>query len=231
MAITIEQAQEDTLKQEALTVIQKAAIVKIVDQPTYDSATSLLLENIIPFRQRWEAYWAPLRKAAWDAHKSIMAKFNEGDVPAAQAEMLVKSEISRWDIEQRRIEADRQRKAQEEAERVAKEEQLKAAIAAEQSGASKEEVEDIFDAPVAVVAAPVAPVYNRASGVSTRESWECTVTDIKKLCLAVAKGQVSPEYVLPNMAALNARARADKRTMNIPGCIAQPKSIVAGRVK
>jgi hypothetical protein len=223
--------QEKELKTEALTIVQKASAIVIRDQTTYNSASALLLQQIIPFRKRWAEYWSPLKAAAWEAHKSIMAKFNEGDVPAAQAEMLVKSEISRWDIEQRRIEADRQRKAQEEAERVAKEEQLKAAIAAEQSGASKEEVEDIFDAPVAVVAAPVAPVYNRASGVSTRESWECTVTDIKKLCLAVAKGQVSPEYVLPNMAALNARARADKRTMNIPGCIAQPKSIVAGRVK
>jgi hypothetical protein len=158
-----------------------------------------------------------------------MAKFNEGDEPAARAEQQVKAEIARWDIEQRRIEAERQRKAQEEAERVAKEEQLKAAIAAEQAGASKEEVEDIFDAPVAVVAAPVQSSYQKASGLSVRSNWQARVVDLKALCKAVGAGKVPIEYVQVNMTALNSRARADKSTMSIPGVVAFESSIVAGR--
>ena len=162
---------EQELKQEALTITQRAQAIIIHDQTTYDQASMLLLEQILPLRRRWAEYWAPLKKAAYDSWQAINTKFNEQDRPLELAEKQVKSAIAGFDIEQRRIESERQRKAQEEAERVAREERLNAAIVAEQAGASKEEVQDIFDAPVAVIAAPVAPVYQRASGVSTREMW------------------------------------------------------------
>src|SRR6266436_6099354 len=78
MAITIEQEQELELKQEALTVTQKAALVEITDQLTYNSASALLLEKIIPFRKRWKDYWETLRKPAYEAYQGIIDKFNEG---------------------------------------------------------------------------------------------------------------------------------------------------------
>ncbi len=231
MAITNEQSQENTLKQEALTVTQQSAMVRIVDQSTYNLATSLLLGSIIPFRKKWQEYWGPLKKAAWDAHKAVMDKFNEGDQPAEAAEREIKHKILAWDREQERIRQEQQRKAQEEAERKEREDRLAAAIAAETSGATEEEVEEIVSAPVQAIAAPVAPTYARAAGVSTAENWKCVVTDMKKLCLAVAKGKVSVEYVLPNQTALNARARADKLTMNIPGCMAKNEGRVSGRIR
>lgn len=223
--------QEKELKQEALTVVQHSQNIAIVDQITYNEASSLLLDRIIPFRKKWDEYWAPLRKAAWDAHKAVMQKFNDGDAPAEQAERIVKGKLRIWDEQQRKVEEELQRKAQEAAEALEREERLKAAVVAEQSGATEEEVTDIMETASAVVAAPVAPVYQRAAGVSVRENWKAYVTDIKKLCLAVAKGQVSPEYVLPNMTALNARAKADKGTMLIPGCVAKNEPIVAGRIR
>ena len=227
---TIEQEQE--LKQEALTVTQKAALVKITDQPSYDIASALLLEQIIPFRKRWTEYWEPLREAAYGSYKAILGKINEGLDPLERAEKQVKSAIATWDTEQRRIESERQRKAQEEAERVAREEKLAAAIVAEQAGASKEEVQDTFDAPVAVVAAPVAPTYTRAAGISKpRDNWSAEVQNFAKLVKAVAAGKVSYKYLLPNQTALNARAKADKSTMNIPGVIARNIPVIAGRAK
>lgn len=229
MEVVVEQEKE--LKQEALTITQQAALIKITDQPSYDCATSLLLEQIVPFRKKWDEYWSPLRKAAWDAHKAVMAKFNQGDEPAAQAERVVKAEIARWDQAQERIRQEAQRKAQEEAEKAEREARLDAAVVAEQAGASEEQIEEIVSAPIAVVAAPVAPTYAKTSGVSVRESWHCNVVNIKQLCAAVAKGQISVEYVQPNTSALNARARADKGTMRIPGCVAVKESIVAGRIK
>jgi hypothetical protein len=166
MAITIEQAQEQELKQEALTVVQKAALVKIVDQATYDSAAALLTEQIMPFRKRWKEYWEALRKPAYAAYQAILDKFNEGDKPAEQAERQVKNAIRAWDLEQERIQQELQRKAQEEAEHRAEEERLAAAVMAEQAGASEEQIEEIASAPVMVVAAPVEPTYQRASGIS-----------------------------------------------------------------
>jgi hypothetical protein len=229
MPEVIEQEQE--LKQQALTVVEKAQAIVIKDRQSYDQASQLLLEQIIPFRKKWAEYWEPLKKAAFAAHRAIVAKYDEGDAPAAKAEAIVKGAIRGWDLEQQRIQDELQRKAQEAAEAAEREERLNAAVVAEQAGASEEDVDRIVSAPVSVVAAPVAPVYQKAPGVSVRESWKCVVVDIKKLCLAVAKGAISAEYVLPNQTALNARARADKKTLNIPGCVARNEGIVAGRAK
>jgi hypothetical protein len=224
--------QEKELKQEALTVTQKAALVKITDQTSYDSAAALLLEQVIPFRKRWTEYWSPLKKAAYDSWQAINAKFNEGDKPMEAAERQIKGAIREWDEQKERERAELQRKAQEEAERREQEQRLNAAVVAEQAGATEEEIEQIVSTPAPVVAAPVAPTYERASGISKpRANWKCVITDLKKLCAAIGKGQVPTNYVTPNETALNARARADEATMQIPGCIAKNFPVIAGRIK
>lgn len=224
---TIEQEQE--LKQEQLTVTQEANLVKIVDQQTYDSATYLLLQRIIPFRTRWKAYWETLRVPAYASYKAIMDKFNEGDNPAETAERKVKAEIRRWDDEQSRIQQAEQRKAQEAAEREERERRIQSAVIATDSGATEQEVEAILEAPVAVVAAPVEPTYQKATGVSGRDNWKCKVTDMKALVKAVAAGKVPITYIQANESVLNARAKADRETLNIPGCLAYNERIISGR--
>ena len=223
---------EQELKQEALTVVQQAAMVRIVDQNSYNLAAALLTEQIIPFRKRWKEYWETLRKPAYAAYQAILDKFNEGDRPAENAEKQVKLAILGWDLEQDRIRQELQRKAQEEAERKEQEERLAAAVIAEESGATEEQVEEIVSAPVVVVAASVEPTYQRAAGISkARDNWKAKVTDMKKLCAAVAKGLVPADYVLPNESALNARAKADKNTLNIPGVVPYNDPIISGRAK
>src|ERR1035441_928669 len=210
--------QEKELREVALTVVQRAGLVKIHNQETYNDASSLLLNEVMPFRKRWLAYWEPLREAAYGSYKVILSKINEGDDPLERAERQLKNAIRGWDMEQKKIQEQLQRKAQEEAERREQEERLAAAVLAEQSGATEEQVEQIVSAAAPVVAAPVEPTYQRAAGISKpRDNWKVRVIDIKKLCLAVAKGLISAEYVLPNETALNARARADKSTLSIPG--------------
>jgi colicin import membrane protein len=221
--------EEQLLKQEALSVMERARTVKITDQPTYDAATDLLLKEIIPFRRKWADYWKPLTGAAWDAYKKIQAKFKEGDEPAEAAERQVKSEIRRWDDEQIRIEQERQRKAQEAAEKQAEEERLRAAIVAEEAGASETEVSAIVDAPVAVVAEPVAPAYQRTSGISRRENWKAKVTDLHALVKAAAKDKSLLAYLEPNERALNNRAKADRQTLNIPGVVPYDDAVVSAR--
>ncbi len=221
--------QEVELKQEALTVIQRAQLVKITDQPSYDSATSLLLDEIIPWRKKWAAYWNPITTTAYTVWKGLKEKFNEGDAPAEAAERQVKQEIRRWDDEQERIRQELQRKAQAEAEREAEEERLRAAIVAEESGASEQEIATIVDAPVAVVAAPVQATYAKVSGISKRDNWKAKVTDLHALVKAAAKDKSLLPYLLPNDQALNARAKADKQTLNLPGVVAYNDSVISGR--
>lgn len=221
--------QEQELKQEALTIVQRATMVKISDQTSYNAACDLLQKEIVPFRKRWAEYWKPLTGAAWDAYKKIQEKFNEGDKPAEMAERAVKTEIRRYDDEQIKIEQERQRKAQEEAEKEAEEERLRAAIVAEAAGATESEVQAIVEAPVAVVAAPVEPTYQRTSGISRRSNWKAKIVDLHALVKAAAKDKSLLAYLEPNQTALNNRAKADQKTLNIPGVVAYDDGVVSAR--
>jgi len=221
---------ESALRQE-LTVVQQAAVVKIVDQDSYEAATKLLLERILPFRKRWKSYFEELRKPAWDAYQAVLKKFKEGDEPAEKAEKYVKAEIARWDAEQERIRQELQRKAQEEAERQERERLIAEAVFAEEAGATDAEVEAIASTPIVAVAEPIAPTYERVSAISKRDNWKCRVTDIKALCKAIGAGKVPINYVVPNETVLNARAKADKETLNIPGCVAHNEPVIAGRAR
>jgi hypothetical protein len=218
--------QEQELAQQALTIVERAKAVVVRDEPSYHAACALLLDNIKPFRDKWKAYWygsdavpGPI-KLAHRSYKSLLDKFNAADGPAELAEKTVKAATIKWEQDQEKIRQELQRKAQEQADREAEEERLRAAIVAEDAGASEEEVQAITEAPVMAVAAPVAPTFTRAAGMSKpRDNYKCVVKDIRKLCAAVAKGTVPATYVLPHQVALDARARADRETLNIPGCV------------
>ena len=231
MSTTAVAVNEETIKQEALTVIEQAKIVKVIDQPSYDSACSLLLDQIKPFRKRWAEYWSEPKKLAYSAYKAIQDKFNEGDEPLEKAERQVKAALATWTEEQELHRQQLQREAEAAVQKQEAEARANAAAVAEDLGASEEEVEAIANTPVPVVAAPIQPTYQKANGVSTRENFKARVTDLKKLALAVAKGQVPISYIEPNMQALNARAKADKLTMNVPGVVAYNDPIIAGRSK
>lgn len=229
MAEVVEQEKE--LKSEALTVQQQVQLVKVVDQPSYDNAAHLLIEVVKPMRKRWFDYWEPLRKQAYDVYDGILQKKADGDKPLEAAERQLKSAILTWDQEQERIRQAAQRKAQEEAERLERERNLAAAVAAEQAGADEEQVTAIMEAPPVAVAPVLAPSYQRAAGVSSRDHWVAEVTDIKALCRAIAAGKASTEFVMPNQSALDKTASALKLTMAVPGVIARNKPILAGRTK
>lgn len=222
---------EQEIKEQALTVVEQAKVVKITDQESYDHACSLLLEQIKPFRKRWREYWDTVRIPAYAAYQAILNKFNDGDKPLEAAENQVKDEIRRWGKEQEQIRQELQRKAEEDARRAEEEERLRIAAMAEESGATEEEVNAIVDTPVTAVAPPVERTYQKASGIGSRENWKARAIDIKKLCAAIAKGTVPPSYVLPNESVLNARAKADKGTMNIPGVVPYNDPVISGRVR
>lgn len=213
---------------EELTIVQ-ASIVKIVDQQSYNAATELLLKRILPFRKRWKEYFEELRKPAYETYQAVLRKFKEGDEPAERAERAVKSEIGRWDAEQERIKQEAQRKAQEEAERKEAADRAAEAVFMEEMGATEEEVQAVVTAPSVAVAAPVEDAYERTSAISKRANWKCRVTDMKALCKAIGAGKVPVNYVLPNESVLNARARADGETLNIPGCKAFNDPVISGR--
>jgi hypothetical protein len=225
----VEISVEQQMRTEANALVHHANAIRITNQKTYSEACAYLQNFILPFRKKWVEYWAPLKDSAWKTYRGIQDKFRQGDEYAAAAERAVKTEIRKWDEGQQKLEGERQRQAQMEAEKAAEEERLRAAIYAESGGASPAEIEAIAHAPMAVVAPRVEPSYQRTAGISTRANWKAQVKDLWQLVKAAAKDKGLLAYLLPNEAALNARARAEKSTLNIPGVVAYNDSVVSAR--
>lgn len=223
----IETAQLET---EALSWPDKAKAVAITDQATYTSASQMLIGIKGLRKQIDETFDGPIQKA-FQAHRAIIDSKRKVEAPLIEAERIIKDGISAFEIEQRRIQQEAERKAMEESERQAEQLRLENAVAAEQMGASAEVVEEILESPIPVVPAPVAPTFQRAEGISTRASYKAQVTDIKALCRAVAEGKASVECVMPNMPVLNGLARSLKSTMQIPGVRVITDTIVNARAR
>src|SRR5271168_2743504 len=111
---------------EALTLIERIHVLEVVDQTSYDQATAFLLDDVKPFRKRWAEYWETVKRPLRDAMNAVQKKFRDGDDPLENAERMLKLEILRFDTEQERLRQELQRKAQEEADRAAEEERLRA---------------------------------------------------------------------------------------------------------
>lgn len=214
-----------------MTVVQKAQVIVVMDQISYDSAASLLLEVIKPMRKKLADYWTPLKETAYRSYKQILDKYGEMDKPMELAEMQVKAALSKFTQQQEIIRQAEQRKAQLEAERIEREEKEKHALEAIDAGLPEDQVEAMLAAAPVAVAPVIGKTYEAAAGISTRENWKARIVDVKELCKAVGKGLVPVTYVIPNEAALNARARADKSTLAIPGVQAYNEPIISGRTK
>jgi hypothetical protein len=219
---------------EELDKVTATMVERIVDQQSYDRVALTLVKVIQPFRKRWAEYWAPLKKQTDEAHKSVVAKFREGDDPAARAELAHKRELRRWDDEQERIKQELQAKAQREAEAREASERAAQAAFAEEEGAM-EEAQAVVNAPSVAVAEPVADTYQKIRGIGKRANWKCRVLSVSKLCKAIGDGKLkfAKEDELKIAAffetLLAKRAAAEKTTLNIPGVQAYDDPIISGR--
>ncbi|MBN2118540.1 MAG: hypothetical protein JW730_18345 [Anaerolineales bacterium] len=213
-----ELAVPERLEQTALSWPDRAKAVSIVDQPSYDMAATLLID-IAALEAEIKEHHAPIKEAAFRAHKVAVAAEKRLLDPLASAKGILKLTISAWEIEQERIRRELERQAEEKQRKLAEEAALQAAIEAEQNGASAAEAESILQEQLAApVPRPVIqPTFQRMSGVSTRQNWHAEVTNLRELARAVGEGRISENYIEPNMTALNSAARAEKGTLRIPG--------------
>lgn len=216
------------LESTALAWPDRAKAIVIVDQPSYDTATTLVIQ-IADLKKRIIDHHRPIKEAANAAHKVAVAAEKKLLDPLQQADFILRVGIGTWEREQERIRQEAQRKLEEAQRKADEEARIALAVEAETGGAEEETVAEILDTPVVLPAVIAAPTFQRTQGVSTQQRWSAEVVDIKALCRAVADGKASTEYVQANLVALNGLARAMRQTMNIPGVRAVPETTVAVR--
>lgn len=160
-------------------------------------------------------FFAPMKKAAHDAHKQICDREKQMLSPLVNAEKTIKKVMSAWALEQerkRREEEERLRKlAEEEANRL-----LQQAIEAEASG-------NVVEASMAIVNAEVIEqagksimldtAKTKVDGVSTAKDWEIESIDASMVPIAIAGMELRPV----DEAAVKRLIKASKGKIEIPG--------------
>src|SRR6185295_3580385 len=172
------------------------------------------------------------KEIAFRHHKETVAAEKEYLDPVQKALGIIESKCLSF-------KAEEDRKAREEAERLAAEarkleedRKLHEAAAAEAAG-DKEAAEAILNEPVAPVSMTVESDVAKVAGVGTRSTWSAEVHDLKALVKWVAaRMDAEPAvlaYLQPGQVALNKIAQAQKKLMRIDGVVAKEKTSMSGR--
>ena len=217
-------------EREALSWPERARSITITNQQTYSIAATLLID-ISGLAKRIQDHHKPIKDAAYAAHKTAVAAEKRLLDPLDEARAILRRGIGTWEADQERVRLELERKAQEEARKQEEEMRLALATQAEDIGADPSTVDEILSTPLGTAPPPVAPTFQRVSGVSSSQRWHAQVIDLKALIRAVADGKASTEFLEPSMVALNALARAMKSTLNVPGVRAVAEPTVSARTR
>lgn len=200
------------------SLLAKAHAIIITDQVTYVAAARLATEFIDPFRKMVKEKHNGLIAKANDTHKAAIALRDEHLVPADAAKKITAQKCQVFEDEQAKLQHEAQLKIELEAKRIVEEDALRAATQAEQMGEAPEVVDAILEEKVAPPPVVAAPVFERAKGVTRKAPLKAEVTHLPSLIKYVEANPLYSNYLIPNMAALNAAARSLGSRFAIPGC-------------
>ena len=203
--------KQEEFKQEVMATA-KAEIV-VIDQETYVAANDYI-GKLQTIRKEVVARFKDPKSKAAEAHKAICELEKSFLAPVDEKIKLLKDSTTAW------YAAEQQRK-EAEAERQRKEAEQLVALAAEAESAGDEQTaaEAVFEAVMAKAEVSAMP---KCTGTSMREVWTAVVTDENK---------VPREYLMVNMTALNALAKATKGKINITGVKFEKTFVNATRSK
>lgn len=212
-----------------------------VNSPESYTVAGETLRAVKSLRNELDSVCRPVIDARHKAHKEALAEFNRGDSPLATAESTLKRVLLAYDQEQERkrreeqarLQREAEEKAKEEARRAEEERRLQEAIAAEEAG-DKEAAKEILEAPVVTPAVFVPPVVlatttPKVEGITKRQVWKCSVTDLMQLVRAVADGKAPLAAIEANTVFLGQQARSLKSEMKYPGVKVWPEDSLSGR--
>jgi len=201
----------------------------VVDSPESEERAWAIVNGIGALTKIIVADFAGPKSAAHAAHKAVLAQEQAHLERLGQPDMIVRGKLSVWEGEKRRLQAEVERKAREEAnrinaellrqaeerERVAAEERQFVAAAAAEAVGDTAKAEELLNAPVevgpVVVPEVVVPVLSapRVAGAGAMVTvWKFEITDAQA---------IPRQYLMVNESAIGKVVQALKDQTNIPG--------------
>lgn len=205
-------ANYETEARNELAKMPGAEII-VYDQQSYEQAGEIL-RDIATVKKEIKAKFAEPKEKAHEAHKAICDLEKELLAKVTERENEIRQKMTAYyEAEQKRIAAEQERK------RIEAEKQMQ--IAAEAEAAGDTEKAEIAVALAAMEESTVT-VAPKAAGIAKREVWSAEVIDLDK---------IPREYLIPDMNALNALAKATKGQIKIPGVKFNKQLVLSVRAK
>lgn len=181
------------------------------------------LKDVLAYKERVSSFYEPRKKRTRELWLAEVEDEKKALAPAEQAEKGIKAELVAYDTKK-----EAERKAEEdrlaEQARIAEEKRrLDEAAALEREAARtgnedlRQEAEQLLAEPVETPSVQLERWTPRIGGLSFRETWTGTVTDLKKLIKWVAKHPENTNLLQVNQAALNNLARGQKENFKVDG--------------
>ena len=201
------------------------------DDETLQEAGSALIQ-VKTYQKKVKETFGPAKDASYKAYIKVRDLYSKAMKPLEKGELFIKPMIRSYQVEQKRIADEAQRKAEAEAQKEAEDKRLEQARLLEAQG-EKKAADVILEIPVVAkaVVLPPPPTPPKVAGVSMRDHWKAEILDMKALCVAIGAGKASVDYVLPNTQVLDKEARDHKENAfkDIDGVHAVNEQIVSGR--
>ena len=204
------------------------AVMVAESAPLIERANSLVVESMESHGQALEGYkvlkltvkkvkqhYEPTRSALDTAKKELLRARDSLIEPIETAMKIVSSKAAVYEKEEQRKAQEAARVAEETERKRLEEETLRRAEEAEAAG-NDALAESIINKPVNVVVEKVETETATVKGVSARKKYHAEVFDLAAL-LRYANETGDIDLVEANLVTLNARARAQKELMQIPG--------------
>jgi len=212
----------EKVETEALTIVDEATTMVIIDNEGLEIAANLLL-GIKDLRKKIADTFDPIIDKAHKAHKEAIAQKKKTEAPLVEAERIIKPKMGKYREQQDRERQAEIRRQEELARKAMEEQQLQDAIEADLSG-NKEEAEAILDDELMPVPTPKVEKPMKPEGIAFRENWSFEIVDVNKIPRA---------YMMPNEKLIGSTVRLIKNKVaaekTIPGIRVSMEKVPYGR--
>lgn len=226
--VVIRPPETQEIEDQIIPLVAHAQGLEVTTKDTHRQALEFL-KGLSRYEKLVRDLFREAKEDAHRAHKSICAAERKLLDPIEESRRLTMRKAGDWEKEQRRIEAEERRVAEEKARQEAEEERLLDAAHAQDQG-EPQAAQAILDAPVVVPAVEVEKRTAKVEGVSSVTRWDAEVVDFLALVRHVATE--GNEHLIgllkPDQKALRAQAISLKENLRIPGVKAV--STVSSRV-
>lgn len=200
-----EVVEKEKLEREAMSLLEQAKALEITDAESYTAAVNFGL-NLRRTLKRISSYWEDIVDAAKVAYDKTRIGRDNMKKPIAEAEALIDSKTTAWDLKQERLRREEQARLDAQARKEAEDAKLAQAVAAEEGG-DKNSAATILDQPIIPAKPKVETAAPKVQGQSYR-------SDYKPKLPLKDETKIPRQYLMPDMVKINAYVRTMKMEAN-----------------